>query len=305
MKPVITILGPTATGKTKLAVQVSQKYGGEIVSADSRQVYRGMDIGTGKDLSEYIVEGEGIPYHMIDIVDPGCEYNVFKYQQKAITTIKDIQSKARNVILCGGSGMYIDALLKGYKLFPVPENLPLREKLSSLHAEELSLILQKYRSLHNKTDIETRERAIRAIEIEEYYSRHPELQETSIAVPSVIFGLCGDRDVIRNKITLRLRERLASGMIEEVQKLLEAGVDPGQLIRYGLEYKYVTLFLLKEIGYDDMFQKLNIAIHQFSKRQMTWFRKMERDGFLIHWIDIAFPDEKKLEIIDTTLEFKS
>ncbi len=305
MKPLITILGPTATGKTKLAVQVSQKYGGEIVSADSRQVYRGMDIGTGKDLSEYIVEGEKIPYHMIDIVDPGYEYNVFKYQQKAITIIKDIQSRARKVILCGGSGMYIDALLKGYKLFPVPENPPLREKLSSLSDEELSLILQKYRSLHNKTDIETKERAIRAIEIEEYYSGHPELQETSTALPSVIFGLCGDRDVIRNKITSRLRERLASGMIEEVRKLLEAGVDAEQLIRYGLEYKYITLFLLKEIGYDDMFQKLNIAIHQFSKRQMTWFRKMERDGFLIHWIDIAFPDEKKLEIIDTTLEFKS
>lgn len=305
MKPLITILGPTATGKTKLAVQVSQKYGGEIVSADSRQVYRGMDIGTGKDLSEYIVEGEKIPYHMIDIVDPGYEYNVFKYQQKAIAIIKDIQSRARKVILCGGSGMYIDALLKGYKLFPVLENPPLREKLFSLSDKELSLILQKYRSLHNKTDIETKERAIRAIEIEEYYSGHPELLETSTAVPSVIFGLCGDRDVIRNKITLRLRERLASGMIEEVRKLLEAGVDAEQLIRYGLEYKYITLFLLEEIGYDDMFQKLNIAIHQFSKRQMTWFRKMERDGFLIHWIDIAFPDEKKLEIIDTTLEFKS
>lgn len=301
MKEIITILGPTATGKTHIAALLAHKLGAEIVSADSRQVYRNMDIGTGKDLSDYQIEGSQIPFHLIDVVEPGVEYNVFQYQQAASKAIKEIQSRETPVILCGGSGMYLEALLKGYKLFPVPTNIDLRNQFQKQSFDDLSKLLATYRPLHNNTDIEIPDRLYRALEIEIYYQNHPELQEISTPIPSIIFGLHGDRDAIRKKITKRLKERLEGGMIEEIKNLIEKGVDQNQLIRYGLEYKFVTLYLQRELNYNTMFEKLNIAIHQFSKRQMTWFRKMEREGFLIDWIDISLSDTEKLEYMHQKL----
>ncbi|HPE39498.1 MAG TPA: tRNA (adenosine(37)-N6)-dimethylallyltransferase MiaA [Bacteroidales bacterium] len=294
MNRIITILGPTATGKTRIAALLAKELGGEIVSADSRQVYRKMDIGTGKDLSDYCIDGVQIPFHLIDIVEPGIEYNVFQYQQLAFSAIQDIQRRGKPVILCGGSGMYMEALLKGYKLFPVPENQTLRMEWSTISDEKLAEMLAQFKPLHNQTDIETRTRLLRALEIEHYYQEHPELMEWTQPIPSIIFGLHGDRDLIRQKITRRLKERLENGMIQEVQLLMDDGVNIQQLIRYGLEYKFVTQFILNEIDEKTLFQKLNIAIHQFSKRQMTWFRKMEREGFNIHWIDISKSEEEKV-----------
>lgn len=301
LNPIITILGPTATGKTRIAALLAKESAAEIVSADSRQVYKGMDIGTGKDLTEYQMDGYQIPFHLIDIVEPGIEYNVFRYQQLAHQTIQKIQEQGKSVILCGGSGMYIDALLKGYKLFPVPENPLLRSQLEIYSNDQLSEQLAQFKSLHNHTDTETRARLLRALEIEFYYNEHPELQEIAQPIPSIIFGLNGDRDLIRSKITKRLHERLETGMIDEVQHLLDHGVDLNQLIRYGLEYKFITQYILGELDYETMFNRLNIAIHQFSKRQMTWFRKMEREGFLIHWIDISLSEEQKMEQIHQIL----
>lgn len=301
MKEIITMLGPTATGKTHIAALLAKKLGAEIVSADSRQVYRNMDIGTGKDLLDYHVDGSQIPFHLIDVVEPGVEYNVFQYQQAASKAIKEIQSRETPVILCGGSGMYLEALLKGYKLFPVPTNIDLRNQFQKQSFDDLSKLLATYRPLHNNTDIEIPDRLYRALEIEIYYQNHPELQEISTPIPSIIFGLHGDRDAIRKKITKRLKERLEGGMIEEIKNLIEKGVDQNQLIRYGLEYKFVTLYLQGELNYNTMFEKLNIAIHQFSKRQMTWFRKMEREGFLIDWIDISLSDTEKLEYMHQKL----
>lgn len=301
MKEIITILGPTATGKTHIAALLAKKLGAEIVSADSRQVYRNMDIGTGKDLLDYLVDGSQIPFHLIDVVEPGIEYNVFQYQQAASEAIKEIQKREIPVILCGGSGMYLEALLKGYKLFPVPTNMELRNQFQKQSFDDLSKLLATYRPLHNNTDIEIPDRLYRALEIEIYYQNHPELQEISTPIPSIIFGLHGDRDAIRKKITKRLKERLEGGMIEEIQNLIEKGVDQNQLIRYGLEYKFVTQYLQGELNFNSMFEKLNVAIHQFSKRQMTWFRKMEREGFLIHWIDISLSDTEKLEYIQQQL----
>lgn len=294
MNRIITILGPTATGKTRIAALLAKELGGEIVSADSRQVYRKMDIGTGKDLSDYCIDGVQIPFHLIDIVEPGIEYNVFQYQQLAFRAIQDIQRRGKPVILCGGSGMYLEALLKGYKLFPVPENQTLRMEWSTISDEKLAEMLAQFKPLHNQTDTETRTRLLRALEIEHYYQEHPELMEWTQPIPSIIFGLHGDRDLIRQKITRRLKERIENGMIQEVQQLMDDGVNIQQLIRYGLEYKFVTQFILNEMDEKTLFQKLNIAIHQFSKRQMTWFRKMEREGFNIHWIDISKSEEEKV-----------
>lgn len=294
---IITILGPTATGKTRLAALLAKELKAEIVSADSRQVYRDMNIGTGKDLDDYRIGNITIPYHLIDIVNPGLEYNIFLYQQDAVKAINYIQSKKKQVILCGGSGMYIEALLKGYKLFPVPENQLLRKEVEQKSEEELISLLTSFRTIHNVTDTCEHSRLLRAIEIEYYYREHPELSEFAKPIPSLIFGLKGDRDIIRNKITLRLKHRLENGMIEEVNNLIKRGVNPNLLIRYGLEYKFITLFLLKEIDYNTLFKRLNTAIHQFSKRQMTWFRKMERDGFKINWIDISLDEEEKIRLI--------
>ena len=298
---IITILGPTATGKTDLAVHVAAALDGEIVSADSRQVFRRMDIGTGKDLDEYTIEGRLIPYHMINIVEPGIEYNVFEYQQGAQRSIDDILERGKTAILCGGSGMYIESVLKGYKLFPVPQNDQLRSELNALSDEVLIEKLAAFKSLHNHTDTCERERLVRALEIEVYYHDHPELQDAARPRPSIIFGLCGDRNVVRQKITKRLKERLENGLIEEVDDLLKSGVNPAQLIRYGLEYKFITLYLQNLIDKETLFRQLNTAIHQFSKRQMTWFRRMERSGFVIHWIDCALPMEKKTNMLISAL----
>ncbi len=293
--PFITLLGPTATGKTKFAALLADTIGAEIISADSRQVYKGMDIGSGKDIKDYTINDKVIPYHLIDRAEAGTEFNVFQYQQAAYQAIENIRKRNKNIILCGGSGMYIEALLKGYKLFPVPTNDSLREQLSKKSFEELTALLAQFRPLHNQTDTEDISRLLRALEIEYYYSEHPELLSRTQPIESIIFGLKGDRDLIRNRITARLKERLENGMIEEVQKLVNEGVSQMQLVRYGLEYKYITLYLQNKIDKETLFSKLNIAIHQFSKRQMTWFRKMERSGFVIHWMDILWSNEKKLQ----------
>jgi tRNA dimethylallyltransferase len=234
---------------------------------------------------------------LIDVVEPGIEYNVFEYQKLAHQAIKDIEQRGNIPIICGGSGMYIEALLKGYKLFPVPDNPSLRAELEQQTDEQLTELLASFKALHNHTDTCERPRLLRAIEIELYYREHPELLETCQAVPSVIFGLRGDRDLIRSRITRRLKERLENGMVEEVQALIDKGVSQNQLIRYGLEYKFLTLYIQGQIDYDTMFRRLNVAIHQFSKRQMTWFRKMEREGFNIHWLDVEWPEEEKLSSI--------
>ncbi len=293
----ITILGPTATGKTRIAAVLAKHISGEIISADSRQVYCGMDIGTGKDLADYTIDGVSIPYHLIDIVKPGIEYNVFQYQQLAHQAIRDIEGRGKQVVICGGSGMYIEALLKGYKLFSVPDNPALRAELDKQSDEQLIALLSSFKALHNHTDTCERPRLLRAIEIEMYYREHPELWESCQTVPSVIFGIRGDRDLIRSRITRRLRERLENGMVEEVRALIDKGVSQNQLIRYGLEYKFLTLYIQGQMDYDTMFERLKVAIHQFSKRQMTWFRKMERDGFNIHWMDVEWPEEDKLSFI--------
>lgn len=296
-EPIITVLGPTATGKTKVAVRLAAELNGEIVSADSRQIYRRMDIGTGKDLSDYSYEGQDIPFHLIDIEEPGVEYNVFRYQQAAFDAMRLIKERGKRIVLCGGSGMYIEAILRGYRLFLVPENDELRERLSSMTDDELTKILASYKSLHNDTDTSERDRLVRAIEIEDYYKNHPELNERVQPVESCIIGLRGDRDLIRSRITDRLHARLEEGMVDEVKSLIDSGVDPKRLIRYGLEYKFVTKFILGELEYSEMVELLNTAIHQFSKRQMTWFRRMERMGFNIHWVDVSLSDDDKMNNI--------
>lgn len=284
---IVTVLGPTATGKTRLAVRIARDFGGEIISADSRQVYRGMDIGTGKDLEDYVVDGQTIPYHLIDIAEPGVEYNVAQYQLAAYEAMDGIRARGHEIVLCGGSGMYIEALLGGYRLAPITHDPRLYAELSAKTDEELTEILKSFRALHNHTDTCERPRLIKAVEIEYYYQQHPEWKNVTRKIPSVIIGLCGDRDLIRSKITRRLKERIGGGMVEEVESLIDKGANVNQLLRYGLEYKFVTMYILGEISKEEMFAKLNTAIHQFSKRQMTWFRKMERSGFVIHWIDIA------------------
>ncbi|MBQ7550695.1 MAG: tRNA (adenosine(37)-N6)-dimethylallyltransferase MiaA, partial [Bacteroidales bacterium] len=276
----------TATGKTRLAVRLAKDLDGEIISADSRQVYRKMDIGTGKDLSDYTINQQTIPYHLIDIAEPGTEYNVAQYQQAAYQAIDSIRARHKEVILCGGSGMYIESLLNGFRLSPITRDEKLYAELNAKSDEELIQLLQSFRTLHNHTDTCERRRLIKAVEIEYYYQQHPEWKDLTRKIPSLIIGLTSDRDFIRKKITQRLQERLQSGMIEEVEQLIKQGVNSEQLLRYGLEYKYLTRYISGQIDRDTMFEKLEIAIHQFSKRQMTWFRGMERHGFTIHWIDI-------------------
>ncbi|WP_287827951.1 tRNA (adenosine(37)-N6)-dimethylallyltransferase MiaA [Bacteroides sp.] len=293
----ITILGPTASGKTTLGVAVAKALDGEIISADSRQIYRGMDLGTGKDLEEYIIDGQEIPYHLIDIADPGYKYNVFEYQQDFIKAYQDIKTKNKNVVLCGGTGLYLESVLKGYKLLPVPENKTLRDQLSNKNLKELTDILKGYKELHNTTDIDTCKRAIRAIEIEEYYSTQPKEARSFPELNSLIIGVDIAREARRAKISSRLKQRLDEGMVDEVKKLIDQGVKPEDLIYYGLEYKFLTLYVLGELNYNEMFNQLEIAIHQFAKRQMTWFRGMERKGFNIHWIDAELPTEEKVDQI--------
>ena len=306
MQNMITILGPTASGKTPLAAALAQQIGGEIISADSRQVYRRMDIGTGKDLADYTItnnrEPITIPYHLIDICEPGTKYNLFQYQQDFFDAYQDIRSRGVVPILCGGTGLYIEAVLKGYKLSPVPQNPELRARLEGKTLDELTQMLvelkaQNNSTMHNKTDVDSCQRAIRAIEIETYNLEHPVPRRELPPVESLIIGVNIDREARREKITKRLKARLEEGMIDEVRGLLAEGIPADDLIYYGLEYKFVTEYIVGKTTYDEMFTRLEIAIHQFAKRQMTWFRGMERRGFKIHWIDALQPMDVKVKQI--------
>jgi tRNA dimethylallyltransferase len=293
----ITIIGPTASGKTNFACHLASCLDAEIISGDSRQVYRSMDIGTGKDLADYIVNGKNIPYHLIDICEAGEKYNIFEYQHDFHKIYTDIKNRGKLPVLCGGSGLYIESVLRGYSLVNVPENKELRKKYENYDLPQLTEILSGYKALHNTTDVDTAQRAIRAIEIEEYKKEHPLEQNEFPPLNSLVVGVDIDRELRRKKISERLNTRLKEGMIEEVQSILDRGVQPDGLIYYGLEYKYVTLYLLKQLSYEEMFTQLEIAIHQFAKRQMTWFRGMEKRGTHIHWIDAGLSMEEKMERI--------
>jgi len=294
----ITILGPTASGKTSVAAKLAARLDSEVISADSRQVYRGMDLGTGKDYDDYLVDGKHIPYHLIDIVDAGYEYNVYEYQKDFLKVFTELGELGKTPVMCGGSGLYLEAILKNYKLIQVPVNETLRENLAYLPLSELTEILKTYKNyLHNSTDIENEKRAIRAIEIEEYYLSHPETDTGMPYIRSLVVGIKFDRLSRRRRITNRLRQRFKEGMLDEVQRLLDSCLTPEQLIYYGLEYKYMTQYLTGQITYQDMFEGLNVAIHQFAKRQMTWFRRMEKQGIEIHWLDGYMPLEEKVERI--------
>ncbi|WP_294599652.1 tRNA (adenosine(37)-N6)-dimethylallyltransferase MiaA [uncultured Phocaeicola sp.] len=293
----ITILGPTASGKTPLAAALAARLRTEIISGDSRQVYRRMDLGTGKDLADYVVDGYRVPYHLIDIAEPGYKYNVFEFQRDFLKAYEDMRSRGLLPVLCGGTGMYLESVLKGYRLLPVPENPELREKLAGKSLEELTAILASYKKLHNTTDVDTAKRAIRAIEIEEYYLHQPVEARQFPDIRSLIIGVDIDRDLRREKISRRLKQRLDEGMVDEVRALIDGGIHPDDLIYYGLEYKYLTLYVTGQMTYDEMYHQLEIAIHQFAKRQMTWFRGMERRGFTIHWIDATRPMEEKVNEI--------
>ena len=297
-KQLITILGPTASGKTELAVRLAERIGGEIISADSRQVYRGMDIGTGKDLEEYGT----VPYHLIDICDAGTKYNLFQYQEDFHKAYDSIRQRGAWPILCGGTGLYIESVLKGYSLSPVPQNEKLRAELADKSLDELTEMLADLKRrtgsvMHNRTDVDTAQRAIRAIEIETYNLTSPTPQRDASAVASTVIGVGIDRDERRRKITFRLKKRLEGGLVDEVQGLLKSGVGAEDLIYYGLEYKYVTEYCIGRLTYEEMFRSLEIAIHQFAKRQMTWFRGMERRGFTIHWVDAMQPMTTKVDTI--------
>ena len=298
----ITILGPTASGKTPFAAALAYELNSEIISADSRQIYRQMDLGTGKDLADYTVNGRAIPYHLIDIAEPGYKYNVFEYQRDFLAAYEDIRQRGLLPILCGGTGMYLESVLKGYKLMPVPENPELRTRLANCSLEELTRQLSQYKTLHNSTDVDTVKRAIRAIEIEEYYAAHPVPEREFPSLKSLIIGVDIDRELRREKITRRLKQRLDEGMVDEVRKLIEQGIHPDDLIYYGLEYKYLTLYVTGQLTFDEMFRGLEIAIHQFAKRQMTWFRGMERRGFTIHWVQAELPMEEKIAFVKKKLQ---
>lgn len=307
MKQLITILGPTASGKTSIAAALAARLteeGGaaEIISADSRQVYRGMDIGTGKDLKDYHVGGIDIPYHLIDICEAGEKYNLYEYQEDFHRAYRDILSRKAVPILCGGTGLYIEAVLKGYELSPVPQNPELRQRLEGKSLDELTALLRELKrqtgsAMHNTTDVDTAQRAIRAIEIETYNIDHPTPRRRQEPIDSLIIGVDIDREERRQRITNRLRQRIDEGMVDEVKALLDSGIKADDLIYYGLEYKFVTEYVLGNLTYDEMFCQLEIAIHQFAKRQMTWFRGMERRGFSINWIDYSLPMSEKVETI--------
>jgi tRNA dimethylallyltransferase len=275
--------------------------GAEIISADSRQVYRGMDIGTGKDIAEYTRDGVTVPSHLLDIVDAGEKYNLFEFQRDFLASYDDIRNRGAFPVMCGGSGLYVESVLKGYRLIPVPENPELREALEHKSLDELTSMLASYKELHNTTDVDTKKRAIRAIEIEEYYARTPAKEREFPLLRSLLIGVDVDREVRRERISRRLRERLECGMVDEVKRLLESGLQPEQLIYYGLEYKFLTLYLTGALGYDDMVKGLEIAIHQFAKRQMTWFRGMEKRGVNIHWLDGSLPVTDLVEQIKNLL----
>ena len=291
---IITILGPTASGKTSFAANLATNLNAEIISGDSRQVYRGMDIGTGKDLKDYIVGQRMIPYHLIDIVDAGYEYNIFEYQKDFYKVFNEIKDRRKIPILCGGSGMYIESILNGYKLIQVPQNKVLRDEFEKTKTEKLVKILSSYGSLHNISDTSDRKRLIRAIEIQQFNKTNKDIQTKLPAIKSIIFGIDLERDEVRNRITKRLKTRLQEGMIEEVKELMRKGLSSEQIKFYGLEYKFLTSYIMDEFSYDEMFRQLNTAIHQFAKRQMTWFRRMEKKGFNINWIDGKLNLETKI-----------
>ena len=293
----VTILGPTACGKTTLAVALADRLKTAVISADSRQVYRSMDLGTGKDLGEYTIDGREVPYHLIDIVDAGYKYNVFEYQRDFLKVYGALHTEGRVPVLCGGTGMYLESVLRGYRLVEVPENKELRASLEGKSLEELTEILRGYKHLHNTTDVDTCKRAIRAIEIEEYYRANDVNIREFPEVKSLTIGLDVSRELRRERISRRLRERLDQGMVDEVRGILAAGVSPEDLIYYGLEYKYLTMYVIGELTYEEMVSQLEIAIHQFAKRQMTYFRGMERRGVPIHWINAELPTEEKVEHI--------
>ena len=280
----ITILGPTASGKTGVAVKLAAEIDAEIISADSRQVYRRMDLGTGKDLEDYCIQGKNIPYHLIDIAEPGTKYNVYEYQKDFLQAYNDIRSRGKKVIVCGGTGLYLESVLRSYRLSPVPQNPELRENLSGKSLEELTHILSQYKTLHNTTDVDSAQRAIRAIEIAEYYKHTPIDDRPFPTLTSYVIGIDVDRETRRQRISARLKQRLDNGMVDEVKRLLAEGIPADDLIYYGLEYKFLTLYAIGKMSYEEMFRQLEIAIHQFAKRQMTWFRGMERRGIDIHWM---------------------
>ncbi len=301
----IAVTGPTASGKTSFAAHLADKLDTEIISADSRQVYKKMDLGTGKDYDDYKVNSRTIPYHLIDIAEPGYKYNVYEYQRDFAKVWSSLTDRNITPILCGGTGMYLDAILKGYKLLPVPPDEKLRSELNKKSEKELTEMLKSYKELHNITDIDTKKRMIRALEIEIYYSNHLEDKPSFPKINSVIIGINISREERRRKITKRLKERLNNGMLDEVRKLLDSGISPENLIYYGLEYKYLTLHLIGKLTYGEMSEQLNIAIHQFAKRQMTWFRGMERKGTKINWIDAKLPMPQKIEkALETIISYQ-
>jgi len=293
----ITILGPTASGKTQLAVHVAANMNGEIISGDSRQVYQNMSLGTGKDLGDYVVDNKPIPYHLIDIVAAGYKYNVYEYQKDFFKAFEEITKRGNQPILCGGSGLYLESVIRGYKLIAVPDNLELRNWMKGQSNENLIQMLASYKKLHNQTDTSNRKRLERAIEIEEYYSKHNVDETPFPKINNIIFGVRYSRNNERNRISCRLKQRLKDGMVNEVKSLLDSGINPNDLIYYGLEYKFLTLYIQGLISWDEMFNQLNIAIAQFAKRQMTWFRRMERNGIEINWIQGNLPLAEKVNII--------
>ena len=294
MSDLITIIGPTASGKTSFAAELAYKIDGEIISGDSRQIYRQMDIGTGKDLKDYTVNGKEINYHLIDIREPGEKYTLFDYQEDFHNAYQTIRSREKQPILCGGTGLYIESVLKGYDLLDVPKNEPLRKSLQDKSLNELTAILSKYRTLHNSTDTDTKQRAIRGIEIALFELENTPSKQNYQPIDALIIGVSIDRETRRKKISARLKARIEEGMVEEVKSILSNGVTPDDLIYYGLEYKFVTLYVIGKLSFQEMFIQLEIAIHQFAKRQMTWFRGMERRGLKINWIDALLPMEEKI-----------
>lgn len=298
----LAILGPTASGKTAVAAHAAYLLDGEVLSADSRQVYRGMDLGTGKDYNDYEINDKKIPCHLIDLVDAGYQYNVFEYQNDFLKAYEDVTSRGKFPVLCGGSGLYLDSVLKNYKLVQVPKNDELRQSLGACSLEELTEILKRYKTrLHNKTDIDTVKRALRAIEIEDYLAKHPDMDTSMPEITSLVVGVRFDRPGRRRRISERLKQRLDQGLLEEARGLLDRGLTPDQLTYYGLEYKFLTLHLQGKLGYQEMVSELETAIHQFAKRQMTWFRRMERQGTVIRWLDGDMPMEDKLQRINEWL----
>lgn len=297
----LIVTGATASGKTSLAVAMAYNLGGEVISADSRQVYRRMDLGTGKDYNEYRFHGKTIPYHLIDIAEPGYKYNVFEFQRDFIKVYNDIKKRDLFPVVCGGSGMYIDSIISGYKMVEVPPDTGLRARLEKKSMEELRGILLTYKKLHNITDLDTKKRVIRAIEIEHASRIKTEKHGQFPYLKSLVVGVMYDRETRRDRISERLRQRIKSGMIEEVRQLLESGIGKEVLIYYGLEYKYITLFLNGVLTYNEMVEKLETAIHQFAKRQMTWFRGMEKKGIKVNWLPGEMPLGEKVRNIKQLL----